>query len=894
MKPGFALSLSFEGIALLQRAAGGWRSVGEVSLEATDLAGELAGLRDKAKAYGPDELYCKIIIPNDQIRYLNAETGSFSGEARLGVVRAALEGATPYPVDDLVFDLAVDGSVTQVAAVARETLAEAEAFAVEHGFNPLCFVAAPDDNPFLGEPFFGASAFAATLPGTPTIERDGIAVVVVGLAIPMAVETALQPEPAAQPEPEPAEQPADGGFSSRRKRKSAEPATTSKQSPGSVPLGGAERAVSSRATDKPAPAAIKSEKSDTDDEPAATAPKIKVPEPISVTAPTLDVAEATDEDSLATNPAGPAEVPSEGGFLSRRKKAGQSEPSKQSKPVPVAAPIPRAPAPIGEPKPAAHPELTAVSRPSDPGFADANTASSPEDEANKMTVFGARDQARVGGKPRHLGLILSAALLLFLVAIAAWASIFLENGVAGLFRASPADSELAATPQAPETGTEQVTATTGPTPEISEPAPPEPTTLALLPPANLDVPGLPPPRRLGQPDQPATPDLSDTDSAVLDALRQPVQADPQEDQEGTTPAIEAVGDPVAEQIPDLSPDPATVPDTDLARENQAAVAYAATGILQNAPQVPETPSIIGLDDLYVASIDRTDLAQDAVALPTVASLVTDLPLGAVGSPVAAGTEFALGPGGLVEATVEGTLNPGGVMVFLGRPAAVPPAIPARLATGTEIEAAPEQLASRRPRLRPNDLEERFERTNLGGLTRQELGGRRPKARPESRQEQAKPGEAPTAQAVVVSRRPSARPGDFAAIVSAAVRPTSPDNPQTGAASPAATAAAPTGATATPAAVAVAKPSTAAPNIPTSASVARSATLRHEINVRRVNLIGVYGTPSNRRALVRLPSGRYKKVKVGDSVDGGRVVAIGDSELRYQKRGRNLTLKIPSS
>ena len=65
-----------------------------------------------------------------------------------------------------------------------------------------------------------------------------------------------------------------------------------------------------------------------------------------------------------------------------------------------------------------------------------------------------------------------------------------------------------------------------------------------------------------------------------------------------------------------------------------------------------------------------------------------------------------------------------------------------------------------------------------------------------------------------------------------------------------------------------------------------------INLRQINLIGVYGTPSNRRALVRLPSGRYKKVKVGDNVDGGRVLAIGDSELRYKRGGRNMTLKIP--
>ena len=70
-------------------------------------------------------------------------------------------------------------------------------------------------------------------------------------------------------------------------------------------------------------------------------------------------------------------------------------------------------------------------------------------------------------------------------------------------------------------------------------------------------------------------------------------------------------------------------------------------------------------------------------------------------------------------------------------------------------------------------------------------------------------------------------------------------------------------------------------------------MENSINLRKVNLIGVYGTPSNRRALVRLSSGRYKKVKVGDKIDGGQIVAIGESELRYQKGGRNVTLKIPN-
>ena len=75
-------------------------------------------------------------------------------------------------------------------------------------------------------------------------------------------------------------------------------------------------------------------------------------------------------------------------------------------------------------------------------------------------------------------------------------------------------------------------------------------------------------------------------------------------------------------------------------------------------------------------------------------------------------------------------------------------------------------------------------------------------------------------------------------------------------------------------------------------MARQATIKNAINLRQVNLIGVYGTPSNRRALVRLSSGRYRKVQVGDRIDGGQVVAIGDSELRYQKGGRSVILKMP--
>jgi hypothetical protein len=42
----------------------------------------------------------------------------------------------------------------------------------------------------------------------------------------------------------------------------------------------------------------------------------------------------------------------------------------------------------------------------------------------------------------------------------------------------------------------------------------------------------------------------------------------------------------------------------------------------------------------------------------------------------------------------------------------------------------------------------------------------------------------------------------------------------------------------------------------------------------------------------MSNGRYVKVQVGDRLDGGRVQAIGESELRYTKGGRSVTLTMP--
>ena len=78
----------------------------------------------------------------------------------------------------------------------------------------------------------------------------------------------------------------------------------------------------------------------------------------------------------------------------------------------------------------------------------------------------------------------------------------------------------------------------------------------------------------------------------------------------------------------------------------------------------------------------------------------------------------------------------------------------------------------------------------------------------------------------------------------------------------------------------------------SSFVVANATLEDAINLRKINVIGIYGSSSKRRALVRMITGRRVMVEVGDRLDGGRVAAITDSELRYVKGGRNVVLKIP--
>ncbi len=94
-------------------------------------------------------------------------------------------------------------------------------------------------------------------------------------------------------------------------------------------------------------------------------------------------------------------------------------------------------------------------------------------------------------------------------------------------------------------------------------------------------------------------------------------------------------------------------------------------------------------------------------------------------------------------------------------------------------------------------------------------------------------------------------------------------------------------------IASASPTAVTSHTGSTATVASRATQDGVLRLNRVNLIGIFGKVSDRSALVRLPSGRVVKVKIGDRVDGGEVVAITANGLTYSKNGRHISLAMPT-
>ncbi|WP_353472987.1 hypothetical protein PVT71_02865 [Salipiger sp. H15] len=873
MIPDFALSLTSDGLTLLRRKAGGWLALAEADLSA-DAFDEV---RLRAQAEDPAGAQVALFLPNDQVRYLEMPDPGTEAERR-AALEAALEGATPYRVSDLVIDWSLSGTTLLGAAVARESLEEAEGFLRDRGFEPVLFAAIPPSGTFRGTAYFGpAESWTGATP-----ERPGKVIV-------LPPEITPEPEVARQDEPEPAQTPIETPVVETAPV-AAEPAVAP-DAPAAPATAAAEEET---AEPRPAP----------DEAPAEPASPV-LPDPVpaapAVSAPTEPPAAPSFTSVRATRDAVPPAPPTAPRLSMGRETPSAARPA----PTPIAPPELRGPAEAAgpdttkrrglgfgkrrgsaEPEPAARPTFAPIKTPPEPetgsettqgikqvtprppishpldpagsapvsgqarvaalrqeaGHADAPMHSrraaaslTPEEERDRLTVFGERGgQQRVGGKPRFLGLILTILLLLFLAAVAAFSSVFLRDEISRFF--APAQTEDTAL-ALPETETEP------------------------LPAAEED---------------PAALEEEDADAALA-ALELPPAAS------------EGLEDAPAPRVTERNQ-----MTTDEAAEN-----YAVTGIWQRAPNAPARPPQTSAEDVYVASIDPEVQQFDAVALPDLdAGPREDLSLEPVRLPPGPGVRYDLDARGLVKATPEGNVSPDGVRIFTGLPPQVPPlrepaaeaqpetpaGDPATEATAEPSEpdeagadtadespapAADPALSGPRPRARPGDLIEQTERAVLGGVSLAELEKMRPQMRPLTAQEEAMALDLPvTEQAIGASLTPLPRPRSMEAIVQEAVKQASN--------TPAEPAAAP------------------APNIPQNASVSKSATLSNQIDLREISLIGVYGNDSNRRALVRLPSGKYQKVQVGDSIDGGRIAAIAEDELRYVKAGRNVVLKMPRS
>ena len=122
----FALLLSHEGIQLAHRSPDGWTSLGMVSLLDDDLTAKLAELRAQGQALAAGDFSTKIVLPGDQIKYLTLP--DVDDNDREAAIKDALERTTPYLIDELVFDWEASDDGMNIAAVARDTLGEAENF----------------------------------------------------------------------------------------------------------------------------------------------------------------------------------------------------------------------------------------------------------------------------------------------------------------------------------------------------------------------------------------------------------------------------------------------------------------------------------------------------------------------------------------------------------------------------------------------------------------------------------------------------------------------------------------------------------------------------------------------------------------------------------------------
>lgn len=1076
MKTNFALGLTQHGITLWQRDGTGWLRVDAVALDVADMDTAMAALVDRARKLSADVLSTKLVIPDDQILMTTLLAPGPGRDAQEVQIRAALAGRTPFPPEELVFDWSGAGTQVAVAVVARETLLEAEDFAITHGLMPVNFVAASAPDGFRGEPFFGLTRVMRAKRVNPAdVPRDGVVVRETGIArlpepkipvvapaiqspvvsVPAAVEMPIAALPAEQPgvtDPVPTTASVSPPQSDNDPHPEApvSPAPTSSEmtaeassAPTVKPLAAAADSVAPSSPDIKEPSAANAgpPPAETDigfrtrRQPSSTSP---LPTLLQTKAWQPDAKSSKSKSSKSkmsgsnklgkkglkaltrlgdglrtrytqTNTTIVSKIAALRATLTWRKKATTS--SLAPKSLTAASALADAKALMA--KTPARPLLPSsrFNRPEQHATAEKAVGSPAEtlrkplldtlrkvqvaprqiaasstrsatnaDEAQRMTVFGARGSNADRGAPPlpRKALLVTGGTLLVLVSAAIWALYFMSvdtdttkaPAVSTAEIATPAplaDPAIAATDTTDQAAIEaalgqpdaaQTLARTEDTPEAGDgpalrPAPAD---------AGRALPSIEtgdavaetlqtPPRdsdagRVAEIRSNGIVAPQDQSGAIASPLPPaPFGADPLPPLRGSSEAL-ALQSPAAVDAPTL-PDAAVEAaaaeaDTATAPPALSGEEWLTINVTEGSPpsvppakperlSQPEAPSPQGAARDATAptvQVAETSTPQTEAGLEirvTAGAPAITPPRRAASDPAVPATssvQVAVGTATTPSATlleVPDTLSEADltIRVTTGAPAAVPPnrvvagpapsssaAIaevtppgdPAITGTGqgqgqvvlaalpltddaqtTETATTPTPpspggvaLSALRPAARPSDL-----RSN----------GLRPIPDPAIPPEPSFPDA--TAQAVETSIMPKGRPEQFAQVVQRALSAaTQRQNATT----------APPRSAPPPISEAIQTASAAAvpmPSLPTATSVAREATVSRAINLRKVNLLGVMGTSNNRRALVRLSNGRVVTVRVGESLDDGQVTAIGDAELRYNQRGRDVVLRIAS-
>ncbi|MDE3237703.1 MAG: hypothetical protein KGN33_01940 [Paracoccaceae bacterium] len=954
MKPSFALNLNPDAIALLHRTGRGWIVVGEVPLDAPDLGEAMAYLRATALGLEPRGLTTKLIIPPSQILYRKIEAPGPSVAKRREQIAAALDGATPYPVEELVFAWSGTGAMVQVAVVARETLQEAEQFALEHRFNPVSFVAIPEPLNFAGEPFFGQTDAAPVLLAGDTFERDQEPVRIVGRAslppadAPMA--DAAPPEPYAAPapvgeaEPEAAPAAVEDAAAAEAPVEDAAPAgpeeardaTTEAAPVGPEPVDAPPEAAPAAEAVMPDAALAQPE----DVVPAVPEDETVKPAPVSeLRAPSMSgqmdeadeapFVEAIDDDDVVIAPASVSELREPGSFgLTDRPRVSVTSPVIPEDDIP---PPPPAPSPQGQdasPGPAffsrrgtaeARPlSAPLVETPAPPAGARLTLTAMPE--AVKTALAAKR------GKPKPAA----------------------PGGIAGR-EPPPLKAQRPKTkPQAPQLPERvdhsrflpdsPVEATTGLTPpdapRMARPAPAVPpvTTPPDVPrPASeaeaMTVFGA----RKGKP-QGAPLKVGIILTLVLLLLIGAVVVWSSMQPSRTAPpgAAQVQG---AAQTPDAGPaaSPAQTQqasasvagDAATASATQASVGDAGTGGQQ--PNATTAPASSGATAPAAVVTATPSAVPDTVATASDGAPTAVLQATAMTKPPAP----APSAGEITLASVDPSLPSAPQSVLTARgpdghdgtPRVTPPpqpqpASPAAAAPAPAADTAPAALAALQAPAPAPAATPTAKTAAVTPLPRPLAGPVLPSVRPKARPTTgifakpaaaasqtatadaggptlgAPPSDLVSPLALAASPRPKGLPRQLLAMRTAASRASDETLNKSVNAAVASALAVNTQTRQSPEAQPEPETPTKMPPLPANPSVAKEATIVGAINLNRINLLGVFGTAENRTALVRLSGGRVKTVHVGDVLDGGRVAAIGEDMLYYVKNGRNVQLTLP--